>query len=354
MKLLIKKTVILSSLLISVSCSTKIKNFDTYHRALMEESPFISAENIKNNDVKVIILDIDNNEITEAKNAKIGNTSSAKIESILAESKLVKIAERDNIENLQKEIALSELNSDQIYSGPEIADYVVTGKIISAGLEHKFQSSYSYYNAASGTYVRVPAKNKYEAKVSGNFKILELPSLKVLDIIEFNGEEYRFEDAIENRSFLSSKIDPSNIKSEDNELLRKAAIDAIEDNSHEIKNIFANFKRGYIFEKRNNGKKDIFLINLGKNDNLKTGMKLDLYTLEEYSEPFSDSVTIEEIKIGDVTVTDKILDDKAWIIINDKKIVNKIKLGDFVKLKFKKSFAKTFDSISDKTKSLVY
>ena len=351
---LFKKTIFLLSIFSIVSCSTKLKNFETYHKTLMPESDLISVENIKNNDISVIVLEIDNNNILEAKNSGIGNTSSAKIENILAESKLVKIAERDNIEKLQKEIALAELNSEQIYSGPQIADYVVTGKIISAGLEHKFQSSSSYYNAASGTYVRVPAKNKYEAKVSGNFKILELPSLKVLDIIEFSGEEYRTEDAIENRSFFSSKIDPSNIKTEDNELLRKATIDAIEDHAHKLKNIFANFKRGYIFEKRNNGKKDIFLINLGMEDNLKPGLKLDIYTLEEYSEPFSDSISIEEVKIGEATVTDKILNDKAWIIIKDKKISNKIKLGDFVKLKFKKSLSKTFDSISDKTKSLVY
>ena len=48
------------------------------------------------------------------------------------------------------------------------------------------------------------------------------------------------------------------------------------------------------------------------------------------------------------------MDNKAWIFIKDQKITNKIKLGDFVKLKFKKSLTKTFDSISDKTKSFVY
>ncbi len=350
---LLKKTIFLLSIFTFVSCTTKLKNFETYHKTLMPKSDLVSVENIKNNDIKVIVLEVDNNDILEAENSGIGKTSSAKIENILAESKLVKIAERDNIEKLQKELALAELNSDQIYSGPEIADYVVTGKIISAGLEHKFQSSYSYY-AASGTYISVPAKNKYEAKVSGNFKILKLPSLKVLEIIEFSGEEYRTEDAIENRSFFSTKIDPSNIKTEDNELLRKATIDAIEDHAHKLKNIFADFKRGYIFEKRNNGKKDIFLINLGKEDNLKSGLKLDIYTLEEYSEPFSDSTSIEEVKIGEAIVTDKILNDKAWIIIKDKKVAQKIKLGDFVKLKFKKSLSKKFDNLADTAKSIVY
>ena len=76
--------------------------------------------------------------------------------------------------------------------------------------------------------------------------------------------------------------------------------------------------------------------------------------MEEYSDPFAETTSIEEVKIGHVIVTDKILNDKAWIIIKDKNLVNKVKTGDFVKMKFKKSLTHTFDNISDKTKSFVY
>ena len=41
------------------------------------------------------------------------------------------------------------------------------------------------------------------------------------------------------------------------------------------------------------------------------------------------------MKIGEVVVTDKILEDKAWVIIKDKKAEARIQIGDFVKMNFK-------------------
>ncbi|MBT4921651.1 MAG: hypothetical protein HON23_01395 [Rickettsiales bacterium] len=336
------------------SCAHNIKDLGSYHQSMMEQSPLITSEDLQNPKAIIVIFELDNNGIAEAEKANLGKTSSAKIENILAKGKLVTIAERNNIKKLHQEIALSEMNSDTTYSGPAVADYAISGKIISAGLEHKFQSASVYYNPSSGTLVRVPPKNKYEASVSGNFKILKLPSLKVIDVIEFKGQEYRFEDAIEDRSFFSSRIDPSNIKTEDNELLRKATLDAIEDNAHNLKNIFANFKRGYIYERRNNGKDDIFLINMGSNDGLKSGTKATLYTLEEYNSPMSEETSLEEIELGQAVVTNRIFDNKAWVIIKDKKLIDNIQIGDFVKVTFKKSLTRKFDNISDTTKGLIY
>jgi hypothetical protein len=336
------------------ACTHKIKDLDGYSKAPLLMAEYVSSDEMRSSKVKVAIIEFDNGALKEAEKAELGKTIASKIENVLASNKLVTIAERDNVLRLKQEIALAEMQGDSSYSGPVLADYAVTGKIVSAGLEHKFQSSSSYYNPASGTYVRVPAKNKYEATVSGNFKILKLPSLDVVNVVEFKGEEYRFEDAIENRGFFSTKIDSSNIKAEDNELLRKAALDAIEDNAYKLKNIFAELKRGYVYEKRSHGKQVIFLVGMGVDDGIKLGAKLDLYTIALYHDPIEGKDNLEEVKIGQVIVTNQVFNNRAWVVVKDGKLVEKIRSGDFVKMKYSKSLANQIDSIADKTKGLLY
>ena len=64
-----------------------------------------------------------------------------------------------------------------------------------------------------------------------------------------------------------------------------------------------------------------------------------IFTDEEYIDPFDETSSLEEMKIGEVVVTDKILEDKAWVVPKTKKL----KLNsnrDFVKMNFKKSLPK--------------
>lgn len=202
--------------------------------------------------------------------------------------------------------------------------------------------------------MNIPPKFKYEATISGNVKIYKLPSLDVVATFAFNGKKFRTENAPKTGHIFARKVDMSALKQEDAGLLSDASKDAIDDIKSEIKNFLGGLSKAYIFAKKSLDKHSIFQISMGDKDGLKKGEKLDIYTLQEIHNPLNDSTTVEEVKLGQAIVSAQVYSDSAWVIIKNKKISDKIKLGDFARRTFKKSFTDKLGDISDKTNSMLY
>ena len=326
-------------LLFVANCAPKIKNFNQYIKQPILKSEYITKEAFEKDKPNIVIANFNNRDNEIARKANLGNSMAVALENLLGSSKLVKLQDRRAFKNLEKEIALAELKQTGSYEGPVEADYAVSGEVSIADYQYKFIAERISYNAKKGEVYRVPAQHKYIATFSGNLKIYQLPSLKIYEVVPLKGKKIRIEDAIVNRSWLfNTTIDSSMMKKEDFELVQKAGEVALTKNKHLIQNIFSNLRKGYILEKRAKGNKTIFKISLGKNSALKNGQKVKIYTVTEVENPITEEIKKENIELGVATVTDRISEQYAWILVKDAKLAARLKIGDFVTVIYKKDY----------------
>ena len=337
------KKILLSTiaLVFLANCAPKIKDFNNYIKQPILKSEFISEEKFKKDKPSVVVANFNNRDSELARKANLGSSMAVTVENFLGASKLVKLQDRKAFKNLEKEIALAEMQETGSYTGPISADYVVSGDVSIADYQYKFIAEKVSYNPKSGGIYRTPAKNKYTATFSGNLKIYELPSLKLSEVIPILGKKIRTEDAVVNKAWLfNSTIDTSTMKKSDLELVQKAGEVALKKNQHILKNIFSNLRKGYILEKRAKGNKVLFKISLGKDSAIKLGQKVKIFTIEENENPITGDVKEENVEVGVGVITDRISSKYAWILVKDKQVASRLKIGDFVTVIYKKSHLK--------------
>lgn len=347
------KTKYLILILLTASCATKIKDFDKYQKQFLSKSEFLpSKENLENKPPKIVVFTLDENGNEVAKQAQIGVTIANNVENVLAQNRLGELVDRNANAKLQKEIALAEMNKTGSYKGPKVADYAISGAISNAGFSSKYSSGSTFVNPKSGQIVSIPPKYTYSSDVAGNLKIYELPSLTVIETIEFSGHRSRSENVRQDGGLNlggmqigGKQIEGAN---RDDSLVRKAGEDAIANAIVDIKNALA--KKGYILEKRTLDKKTIFKISLGSDDGIKQDDKFEVMGQYEIENAITNESEIERRIIGSGTVADKIDPRSAWVIIDDEKQAESIRLGDTVKMKYKRG---SFDGVLRTTKSMI-
>ncbi len=307
-----------------------------------------NKENLEGKASKVVVFALDENGNQVATQAQLGNSIANNVENILAKNRLADLVDRNAATKLQKEIALAEMHKTGSYKGPQVADYAVSGTISNAGFISKYSSGSTYINPKTGQIISVPPHFTYTSNVSGNLKIYELPSLAVIDAIEFNGKKTRTENVQQKGgiSLGALQIGGEQVKGaeRDDSLVRKAGEDAVEEMTIDIKNSFA--KKGYVLEKRIYDEKSIFKITLGSLDGIKHGDKFEIIGQYETENPITNQNEIERRIIGTGTITDKIDPKTCWAVLDDSKQSDSVRLGDSVKMKYKKSSFASFAKVA--------
>lgn len=326
------------------SCAPTIKNFDKYQKQFISKSNFMPDEKTLENKIpKVAVFDFSDGEIEIAKQANLAKSVAVNVETILSKFKLAEIVDRSAVQKLQQEVQLVEMNKTGSYKGPKIADYAVSGSISNATFTNKYVSGSTYVDAKTGQLISVPPKFVYSSAVNGNLKVYELPSLTVIENIEISGTKVRSENVQQSGgvSFGALQLGgtPENGANRDDGLVRSAGADAIDEAEALIRNAFA--KRGYIFEKRTFDGKSIFKINLGKEDGIEHGDRFDVLGQYEVENSITGKIEIERRIISTGRVSDKIDPKVSWVVLDDKKQENAIRIGDTVKMKYKKSALKS-------------
>lgn len=298
-----------------------------------------SPENIAGKTPKIVVFALDENNNEIATQSGIGNSLANNVENILSKNRLGEIVDRKAANKLQKEISLSEMNKTGSYKGPAVADYAISGSVSNAGFTSKYSNGSTYFNPQTKQLVSVPPKYTYSSDVAGNLKIYELPSLTVAESVEFSAKKSRSEAVQQEGGFAlggiqlgGKKVDGSK---RDDSLVRRAGEDAITDIEVEIKNFFA--KKGYILEKRIWENKAIFKISLGSQDGIKQDDKFEVSGQYDNENALTGQVEVERRIITTGTVSDLIDPKTSWVVIDDAKKVDAIRLGDTVKMKYKKS-----------------
>lgn len=343
----------LTLLLLTTSCATTIKDFDKYQKQFLTKTEFMpTKENLENKPPKIVVFALDENDNTVATQSQLGNSIANNVENILAQNRLGELVDRKASTKLQKEIALAEMNKTGSYKGPKIADYAISGTISNAGFSNKYSSGSTFINPKNGQVVSVPPKYTYSSDVAGNLKIYELPSLTVVQAIEFAGKKTRTENVQQNGglSLGGLQIGGSQVKGteRDDNLVRKAGEDAVSNLTVDLKNALA--KKGYILEKRSLDKKVIFKISLGSDDGIKQDDKFEVTGQYEIENAITNESEIERRIIASGVVSDKIDPKSAWVVIDDPKQAETLRLGDAVKMKYKKN---SFDGVLKMTKSMI-
>ncbi len=339
-------------LLATISCATKIRNFEKYQTQLIPKSQFIpNTEEYNQKLPRVLVFQLEENNIEIATQSELGLSLAKNIENILSQNNLAEIVDRSIGIKLKEEISLAEINNNSSYDGPKISDYAIVGTISNATFSSTYKAEKNKYNKNTGTYNYTPPQFTYISQVNGNIKILEVPSLETVKIIEFNGEETESENVQKsgglNIGLISIGGKESESRKRNDGLVRRAGKNALFNISEKLQNVFA--KIGYIIEKRAYKNKAIFKINLGKDDGIKEGDHFNIIAKYQIQNPLTGEEEIEEKIVATGRVSNKIDPKNSWIIIKNKENINKIRLGDKLQIFYKESFSKkhssTFKSI---------
>lgn len=332
------------------SCSPTIKNFDKYQPAQISKAKYMpKKEEVENSKISVAVVDFDDSNLAMASNLNMGKIAADEIEKILIKNRNISILDRKSIKNLEKEIRLASIENANI-SGLKGADYIITGSFSRADISKVYRSNLMG-NVAAGVVTNIvgcegnkncqtgknvanalnvasaianPGYWLYTGEVAGNIKIYRASDFSVLEILSFHGEQEKDEDV----SLLSGK---NNNRNGNNEaVLRDAFLRAIYSRIRSIQNIFT--KKGHILEKRNFDKKYIFRISLGMDDNIHMGDKFIVYKIIDNYNPITDKNIPTETKLTSGVVSNLITKNDAWVMIDDGEIVDKIQIGDIVRI----------------------
>ncbi len=331
----------LAALLFLTSCSTTIgSDFGKYQKQFLSKTKYMpTAENIAGKSPKIVVFAFDENNIETAKQSDLGNSVANNVENVISKNRLGELVDRKAASKLQKEIELAEMKKTGAYKGPIVADYAISGAISNAGFTSKYSSGSTYYNPQSRQLVSIPPKYTYSSDVAGNLKVYELPSLAVIESIEFKGKKSRSEAVQQDGGLALGAIQIGGKKvdgaTRDDSLVRKAGDDAISEIEIDLKNFFA--KKGYILEKRTLDNKAIFKISLGSLDGLKQNDKFEVIGQYETENAITNQVEIERRVIATGSVSEIVDPKTSWVVMDDAKKAETIRLGDSVKMKYKKS-----------------
>jgi len=335
------------------SCAPTIKNFENYQKQFLTKSKFLpSEENLAGKPSKIVVFAFDENSNQTATQAVLGVSIANNIETILTKNRLAELVDRNAAAKLQKEIQLAEMNKTGSYKGPQIANYAISGAISNAGFTKKYSSGSTYFDPKSKNMVTIPPKFTYKTEVTGNIKIYELPSMAVVENIELKGNKTRVENVQQNGglSFGGLQVGGQQVSGADRDdaLVRAAGQDAVDEAVIDLKNALS--QKGYILEKRILEDKTIFKISLGLSSGIEQGDKFEISGQYESENPITNKIEVERRVVASGVVADKIDPKSSWVLIDDAKKVDQIRLGDVVKMKYKKS---KFSSVLKMTQSML-
>ena len=321
MKKILGSSLVIGAFLLT-GCGTNI-NLAKYSPINAPKAPHMpSQEELNNKKPNVIVMDIDDNDIEVAKEAKAGKAMAAKINEDLGASNEVRIVKRLNNINLKDEVKKTEVLKSL---GDNSANYIVTGKINNATYKWEFNERKIITDKKGRVHV-IPPFISYEACVSGNVEVYKLPELELQTSIPVKACTHEREDA--RSPYEAKKKNPS--------LVREAAVEAADDAKYPLMNFFA--PKGYITEIRKNKDGDLIAkITIGSADGLKEGDKVKIYTIEDSVNQLTNKKESHTIQIGVGKVSNQIAPHFAWIIIEEVEPNKTLHIGDFAKVEKEES-----------------
>lgn len=153
----------------------------------------------------------------------------------------------------------------------------------------------------------------YEINASGQIQIYDIPALTPAKTIDVEGSWTRVKDTTENEC-------PSLNRTQWEILAETAVREATEDGAAAVKNYVG--PRAYILERRAKGDKNIFKLSLGEKRGFEWRSDVHIYR------PAAGE------KVAEATVTNRVGDDYAWVLIDEPETAEKVRRGYYAKVHY--------------------
>lgn len=307
-------------------CATTIEHPNTFSKVSLKPTTVMPTKaELGSKNSRVVIFAADDSAINLAKSASAGHTLSSELTKHVSVTG-AEIVDRNIAKQLQKEISLAELKGNNDYKGPNVADYAISGKVSTASVGKSFSERRTWKDK-KGKWHTIPAKCTYRAKVNATMSIYKLPSLQFSKAINVEGSVSASEETRNSNCPYPRSAQES--------LVRDAASSAVKKARIGFQNYFA--PKAYVLERRVKEDKNIFKISKGKAYGFTPDSEISFYQAEIANNPLTGEESIEEAVIAKGTISDRVGEKHAWIVVDDE-TANLIKLGDYVKVKYEKNW----------------
>ena len=326
----------LSMVFLTGCASNQVTDLHLFKEQPMSKAEIMPTEEELNSArTRVLVLESEDAS-TKVKLNGAGLIHAKKIEEVLSATG-VELVDRKLAKNLDREIAAAAAKNGASAGSTSgiAAQYAIKGFIQDVGVGAQYNPPRQICGKKGKNCRQTQESCVYSGSSSGGIKIYELPSLRLIRVLNLSGEESSISAGrcSEGRGSLES-------------LAQKGIESSVETGSAQLKNIFA--PKGYIVSKRLNGSKVIFKVMLGTVNGARTKDKLLIYTLKKTTNALNNQVEIEEIPLGAAVVSDQIKEDYAWIVPEDSDKANQVRLGDFVRIDYKKGMLEALSDVGKK------
>jgi hypothetical protein len=314
---IITMCVLLFASTLLTGCATTV-DLSKFHDADLKEAEIMPGKDQLNQQrIKIVVFEADEGRLPHAVNAHLGESLAKAVEKELM-AVGAEVVDRNLASKLKDELRLTESVGAGSYAGPQVAQYAIRGKVNSAEYNATYIEASTWKDDKGETHIN-PARYDHKATVGGSISLYELPSLRLVDAINVAGSTSASDPLMKANWATGSS------------LLRSATSAAI-DGQYELKNFFA--PRGYVVERRVDGKKSIFKILMGKGQGVHQEDKVVIYSLRKKTNALTGAEQTDERPVIKAKVSDQIENGACWIVPDDQDASAQVKLGDFVKVKY--------------------
>lgn len=306
-------------------CATTIKNLGEYKSSPMMEADILpTPEQMESTRTKVVVFDADDGAVRQ-RDTTSGAVMTRSVESVLSHGG-VEIIDRSLATALRDEVTLAEAKGTGEYSGPAVAAYALKPVLSNANYFTSFTQAARYCDPKTKKCFVIPPSCSHSASMNGSVRIYEVPSLRLLNTVAVSGgASYSTE-----TNYCEKSADIAK------QLINQAIENGVNNYRTDLQNLFA--PKGYVVEKRTLGSKVIFKVMFGQSQGAKSQNKLKFYTLRREENAFTKKVDYEEIQVAEGVISDQISANYCWVVPDDKDDAKKIRLGDYVKIFYERSF----------------
>ncbi|WP_027588859.1 hypothetical protein [Pseudomonas sp. RL] len=332
-----KKVALLTMALAMAGCSsTTIKNLDAMEpRALLNSDVMPSKAELAGGKPRVVVFEAEDGDIPLAKSARVGSTIASEIEKYLAATN-VELVDRKLANKLRKELALAEMHGKAEYQGEQVADFAILGVVSQAAAGAQFTEGKRFVDNKGNT-VTIAPSCKYNGDVAGSVRIYKMPSMRPVTTEELSGSTYSSEDVRYSGDCALSQTGAE-------QFARNAATRAVERMRTNLQNQFA--PTGYVIEQRVSKDQVAVKVTLGGKHGIKQGDTVEITNVTRMNNPLTNQTSIETFSLGTARVSNQIGSESAWILVEEE-IAEKIRIGQPVRLQFKKGLGDHIGTIRD-------
>ncbi|MBU1296608.1 MAG: hypothetical protein KJ609_13890 [Gammaproteobacteria bacterium] len=234
------------------------------------------------------------------------------------------VVDRTLAAKLKDELLAAEASGKFRTSGPAVADIAIMTKIASVKYSSKFSEA-SYWTDKKGKSHKTDASCSFSSKAQLYVRAYKVPSMELINTYEYEGSSSFSTDT--NRS--SCPITDASA----NGLMTNALKDAIKSGSGETLNDLA--PEAYVVERRDNAdaSKSLFRVTIAKRSGAMKGAAVKFYRKKSHITPITNEVRIEKSLLGEGEIIAEGIDAQgAYVYVDDKELINELKIGDIAKL----------------------